>query len=103
MCVCTGKSLAYDEFSGRYIRATKTDVLLAAAEIKVLMMEDGQASLNDLYDQLLLEPLASGQELGWTSQRGFDGIRFGLVYGPNDEPALAFSFANAPYNMEEAR
>jgi len=95
MCVCTCKPLAYDEFSGRYIRATLTDLQLAEAVFQNRLLTEGEASLNDFYDLVLLDPLAGGHDLGWGENSNF-ALRFGLTTAPNGEPATSFSFQVTP-------
>lgn len=103
MCNTTCKPLVRDERTGRYTRATVAELKLAQAQIELQIAQEGQAALNDLYDQLLLEPVPDGHELGWTHQRGIGRLQLGLAWGPNEEPAVSFEFEIAPYNMEEAR
>ena len=95
MCVCTCKPLAYDEFSGRYIRASHTDLQLAEAVFQNRLLAEGSGSLNEFYDLILLDPLAAGEELGWGEVNSF-ALKFGLTTAPNGDPATSFGFKNAP-------
>ena len=66
------KELFYDEFSKRYFESTIEDVQRAEYRInRDLHMQDA-VTLNEFYDLLGLEPIASGDELGWSTSYNFD-------------------------------
>lgn len=61
-----GLELFFDEFSGRYFRTTKDKVRQAEYSInRTLVMRD-YAYLNEFYEELGLEEIESGYELGWS-------------------------------------
>lgn len=66
------KELFYDEFSKRYFESTVEDVQRAEYRInRDLHMQDA-VTLNEFYDLLGLEPIDSGDELGWSTSGNFD-------------------------------
>lgn len=67
-----GKHLFYDQYSGRYFRATNETVLTAKYEINKVLNDDCYASLNELYDLFGIERLDHGDYIGWSSAQMFD-------------------------------
>ncbi len=66
------KQLFYDEFSGRYFESTVEEVQRAEYHInRDLSMRD-YATLNELYGYFGLDPIDSGDELGWSTGMNFD-------------------------------
>lgn len=67
-----GKKLFYDDFSGRYFRATIERVQHAEYEInRDLTMRD-YATVNEFYDYLGIPRIDGGDELGWSTGMNFD-------------------------------
>ncbi len=67
-----GKKLFYDDFSGRYFRATIEKVQQAEYEInRDLSMRD-YATVNEFYEYLDIPPIPGGDELGWSTGMNFD-------------------------------
>ena len=60
------KQLFFDEFSGRYFESTIEDVQRAEYRINRDLIMRGYVYLNEFYEQLDIEPLESGYELGWS-------------------------------------
>lgn len=67
-----GKQLFYDEYSGRYFRATNETVLKAEYEINKILSDDSYASLNEYYDLLGVDQVDYGQYVGWSSAQMFE-------------------------------
>ncbi len=67
-----GKHLFYDQYSGRYFRATNETVLNAKYEINKILNDDCYANLNELYDLFGIEKLDHGDYVGWSSAQMFD-------------------------------
>lgn len=62
--------LFYDEFSERYFDADRRDVKNAEYEFNRYLSIMGYASLNDYYDFIGLEPIAGGDDIGWSIATG---------------------------------
>lgn len=60
-----GKSLFYEEYSGRYFESTSEDVIRAEYELNKRMV-NGSACLNEFYDLLGLDPTSYGDYIGWS-------------------------------------
>lgn len=67
-----GKTLYYDEYSKRYFRATKEDVLRAEYEINKILNSDECACLNTFYQLLGLKKVDYGEYVGWSCGQMFD-------------------------------
>lgn len=67
-----GKRLFYDDFSGRYFESTLQKVQQAEYQLnRDLSMRD-YATVNDFYGYLGLDPIKSGDELGWSTGMNMD-------------------------------
>lgn len=66
------KLLFYEEYSGRYFRATDKQVLQAAYEINKILAEDCYASLNEYYELLGIPRVAYGDHVGWPAGQLYD-------------------------------
>ena len=62
-----GKSLFYDEFSGRYFEAATADVIRAEYKLNERISKYGGVALNEFYELLDIEPVDYGEFLGWSS------------------------------------
>jgi len=58
--------LYYDEYSGRYFESTAAKVKQAEYNVNRLLRMKGYACLNDFYEELGMELIYSGYDLGWT-------------------------------------
>lgn len=65
------EELFYDEFSERYFNATKYDVQQAEYRLNRDIQMQGWASLNDFYEYLDIDPIESGDALGWSEGGNF--------------------------------
>lgn len=64
--------LFYDFYSGRYFESTMEYVLAAEYAVNRKISTKDYAYLNDWYDELGIEQIASGHELGWSRGANFD-------------------------------
>ena len=88
--------LCQDSQSGRYFWASPEQIDRAENEVNQLILNDGHASLNDLYRALPnLEPIKSGEELGWTNGT-LIGIRKTAVLTPEDKTVLYVEYTADP-------
>lgn len=66
------KELFYDDFSRRYFRATQLQVMHAEYQVNRNISTKGYARLNDFYEEMDIEPIDGGYELGWTQEACLD-------------------------------
>lgn len=67
-----GKQLFYDNYYGRYFRATNETVLRAEYTINKILIEDAYASVNEFYDELGIDTVPGGDAIGWASAKLYD-------------------------------
>lgn len=60
------KELFYDQFSGRYFNSTIEDVQRAEYRINRILMTREYAYANEFYEELGIEPIDAGWEMGWS-------------------------------------
>jgi hypothetical protein len=75
-----GKQLFYDNYWGRYFRATNETVLRAEYEINKILIEDAYASINEFYDELGIDTVPGGDSVGWSSSKLFDQNRSSWIH-----------------------
>lgn len=90
------KILVYDEFTGRYFRSDKNDIISAVNELNRMMINDESVSLNDFYDLVGLDNTIVGELLGWNYANETVEVRFSSHLTADGEPCLAYSFATPP-------
>lgn len=89
-----GTELCYDEWSGRYFTGSIPIIEKAFAELNIQLVESGDASLNELYDNLGLKPIPMGEDFGWSGERVEP--KFGSVMTPDGRPAVSVWFRQTP-------
>lgn len=73
-----GKTLFYDDYSGRYFESTTEEVLRAEYELN-RRVANGGAYLNEFYDLLGLIPTDYGDYVGWSANELFETYWEGWV------------------------
>lgn len=97
--ILTGKgdTLIFDPISGRYFKS-KVDII-KKAEIKLnqemLQSFVGYASINDFYDEIGLDRISIGEELGWNTEN-LVNIHIGSTVKDEDTPCIVIDHINPP-------
>ena len=96
--ILTGKGdvLCYDMYSGRYFKSGMDEINTFLNELNYKLMQDNVLALNDFYDALGLQPIATGYEHGWNVDDGLIKIYFTSTLADNGVPCLALHFDNLP-------
>lgn len=89
-----GTELCYDDWSGRYFMSSVQKLEGVINDINRTLIDQGDASLNDLYEFMGLNHIPMGQDWGWSGEK-IEG-RFGAVKSTDGRPAICFSFHPAP-------
>lgn len=98
----SGKSLCYDPQFGQYFESTIDDIKKAVTELNYRMIDLGEeyVSLNDFYDELGVERIEVGEDLGWNIGR--DGkvmVATSAAIAKNGTPCIVIHYEVAPkYN-----
>lgn len=95
----SGKSLCYDPQFGQYFESTIDDIKRAVTELNYRMVDQGEeyVSLNDFYDELGVERIDVGEQLGWNIGR--DGkivVHTSATIAKNDTPCIVINYEVAP-------
>ena len=99
-----GSTVCYDAISGRYFKSDKDKIQRAVNELNRGMMTDivGYVSLNEFYDELGLDHIAVGDDLGWNIDIGLIDIDFGSHLMGDGTPCLVMDYCVVPrYNYSK--
>lgn len=89
-----GTELCFDDWTGRYFMGSMALIDNAFHELNLTLLESGDASLNDFYDHLGLDPIPFGDDFGWSGEK-VNG-RFGSVIASDGRPAISVWFHKNP-------
>lgn len=93
--VSTGSTLFMDSVSGRYFRSTKDDIYRALREFDRWLLLENYEVINDWYQRIGLDPIPSGDKIGFNSTDGID-IYFSVQEAPNGEPVTVIEYRTPP-------
>jgi hypothetical protein len=91
-----GQVLCQEGFSGRYFMADMETLRKAENDINRQIINDGFASLADLYDILGLQHTDLSTEMGWNSEQEVK-FRYTVVMSEDSRPCISFSFSIHPF------
>lgn len=95
-----GNTLFFDSISKRYFKSDIEKIRRAENTLNKEMLHDmfGYVSLNDLYDEIGLERLSIGDELGWNVNKLIE-LDFTTQLTPDNEPCIVLTYSVEPkYN-----
>lgn len=95
-----GDQLCYDEYGGRWFLGSLPAIEKAFVETNLQLAKYGEASVNEFYDSLGLQPTQVGHH-GWAG--GEVSGRFGTVTTPDGRSAISFSFHEIPKDLGKLR
>lgn len=93
-----GDILCYDVISGRYFKSELNFINKVANDLNRRMLTDicGSITLNEFYDELGLEHISIGDDLGWNVDRGQIEIFPDSRLTPDGDPCLVLDYRIAP-------
>lgn len=86
-----GEVLCHDAFSGRYFKSSMEAIQRAEIAVNHQILNDGYASLSDLYYLLELPVTAISEEVGWNTDRMLK-IVYSTVLSPDNRPCISIDF-----------
>lgn len=89
-----GAELCRDDFSGRYFYGSVATVEKAIGTINIQLVESGDASLNNYYDLIGLDPIPLGDSYGWSGTKLEP--RFGSATTPDGRACITVWFHKEP-------
>lgn len=92
-----GSTLCYDPISARYFKSDIDRIKRAENELNRRMLHDifGYVSVNELYDELGLEHIMVGDDLGWNVNE-LVNIEFGSQLTDDGQPCVVINYVVAP-------
>lgn len=96
--IITGKgdTLCCDVLFGKYFESDIDKIKRAVAEINYTLIRDGYASLNDFYDELGLDHINVGDDLGWGAEICKLDVDFGSQIASDGRPCITLEYTVAP-------
>lgn len=91
-----GQTLCYDYISGRYFYSDIELLRRAINELNRRVLIDMYVSLNDFYDELNLEHIGIGYDLGWNVDDGRVDPDFSSHLADDGRPCLVLNYNVAP-------
>lgn len=93
-----GKTLCYDYLSGRYFTSDIDLIKKAENKLNKQMIHDigGYVSLNDFYDEINLDHIELGYDLGWNVEKGLININFSSQLAKDGTPCLVLDHVTRP-------
>lgn len=94
-----GDTQFYETLSGRYFKSNIEQIKKVVNYLNKDMLQDmfGTISLNEFYDELELERIDLGDELGWRVDKGLIEIDFTSKIADNGKPCIVLDYINAPH------
>lgn len=83
--------LCYDHFSGRYFKSSMEALRSAENEINHMILQDGYASVSDLYYILGLPVTSFSEEVGWNTDRMLKMV-YSTTMSPDNRPCISIDF-----------
>lgn len=98
-----GDTLCYDSLSGRYFKSEIEAIRRAENTLNKRILSDicGSLSLNEFYDEIGLDHIDIGYEMGWNVNNLID-IRISSHIADDDRPCVVIGHDNRPeYNFDQ--
>ena len=99
--VVTGKgdSLCFDVISGRYFKSDIEKIRKIENDLNRQMLTEMYISLNEFYDELGLDHISIGDELGWNVDNGLIELNFSSQISDDGQPCIVVDYKIGPtYN-----
>ncbi len=93
-----GNILCYDKLSGRYFSSDINKIKNVEIEYNQRLIREMWLPLNDLYQELGLEEIALGNDMGWVVERLLQ-FKFSSRLTPDGQPCLVVDYAVGPRDI----
>lgn len=94
-----GDVLFFDPWSARYFMSDPEWVRRCINDFNHRLNADSERSLNCFYDDLGLEHVRAGDDIGWVSDKGLMEIPFITKLTPEDRPCIILNYQNGPVDI----
>lgn len=95
----SGDSLVYDDFSGRYFRSSIEKIKQTVNEFNRELLLQDTMTLNEFYQELGLDTITMGDEMGWRAERGLVEVHFDAKIAKGGEPCAVMKFKLTIHNI----
>lgn len=92
----SGDTLCYEPLSGRYFKSDIEKIRKAVNDLNSRLNQEMYISLNEMYEEIGLSPVAIGYEMGWNVSNGLIELYFTSILAEDGTPCLALAFKNIP-------
>lgn len=92
----SGDVLCYDHFTGRYFKSNMEALRRAENDVNHLILNQGYASVSDLYEFLGLPVTRYSDEVGWNTDRMLS-IVYSTVLSEDGRPCISIDFDLSPH------
>lgn len=91
-----GDVLCYDTLSGRYFKSSMDQLKKAENDLSRQMRDDMYVSLNEFYNEIGLDGIGVGYELGWNIDDGYIELEFSSQISDDGRPCIVVGHYNPP-------
>lgn len=91
-----GDSLCYDVVCKRYFKSNIDKLRSIANDLNERLRNENYISLNEFYDEVGLDHVGAGYELGWNIDKGYIKLEFGCHLADDGTPCIVVGFDNPP-------
>ncbi|MPN24150.1 hypothetical protein SDC9_171544 [bioreactor metagenome] len=91
-----GDTLIYDTMSGRYFRSSTNAIESAVNCVNKLIIDDGNATVNDFYNELDIPCVVAGNMIGWKYEKEQLDITFDSDIDRLGNPFLILTYRSRP-------
>jgi hypothetical protein len=94
-----GDTLCFDQYTGRYFKGDVEQIRKTVNDFNRQLLSDMRIPLNDLYSELGLAPVESGEYVGWDVEKGLVDIDFSAKLASGNVPCVVLTFTNKPTKL----
>ena len=91
-----GATKFFDAWSGRYFISDANYIKKVMNDCNQRLMSEQYISLNEFYQDIDLQPVDGGKDIGWNSEYGMIDLYIDYVSDEGDQPLGIVKFTNAP-------
>lgn len=92
----TGDSLCYDLMCKRYFKSNIEKLRRIENDLNRRMRSENYISLNEFYNEVGLDDVGAGHDLGWNIDKGYIKLEFDSHLADDGTPCLVVGFSNPP-------
>lgn len=91
-----GDALCYDLMCKRYFKSSIDKLRKIENDLNMRMRSENYISLNEFYNEVGLDDVGAGHDLGWNIEKGYLKLEFDSHLAEDGTPCLVVGFDNPP-------